>query len=124
MSTNIVFYNCQGIRPKRKELELSLKENVINVNALNETFHSKSTISKSQITILSEMTVPTGQKGSVAFLVKHGLVVNKEYRNDDFNIIADNEALLSISNFLITKPSLWQPITAQMETRTSHSSNH
>ena len=28
-----------------------------------------------------------------AFLVKNGLVVNKEYRNDDFNIITDNEAL-------------------------------
>ena len=78
MGTNIVFYNCQGIRPKRKELELLLKENVINVNVLNETFLSKSTISKSQIMILSEMTVPTGQKGDVAFLVKHGLVVNKK----------------------------------------------
>ena len=35
----------------------------------------------------------TGQKGGVAFLVKHGLVVNKEFRNADFNIITDNEAL-------------------------------
>ena len=43
----------------------------------------------------------TGQGGGVAFLVKNGLVVNKEYRNDDFNIITDNEALaieLQISN--------------------------
>ena len=32
--------------------------------------------------------------GGVAFLVKHGLVVNKEYRNTDFNIITDNEALV------------------------------
>ena len=44
----------------------------------------------------------TGQRGDVAFLVKYGLVVNKEYRNnDDFNIITDNEALaieLEISN--------------------------
>ena len=42
----------------------------------------------------------TGQRG-VAFLVKYGLVVNKEYRNNDFNIIANNEALaikLEISN--------------------------
>ena len=29
-----------------------------------------------------------------AFLVKHGLVINKEYRNIDFNIITDNEALV------------------------------
>ena len=36
----------------------------------------------------------TGLGGGVAFLVKHGLVVNKEYRNTDFNIITDNEALV------------------------------
>ena len=35
----------------------------------------------------------TGVRGGVAFLVKHGLVVNKEYRNTDFDIITDNEAL-------------------------------
>ena len=35
-----------------------------------------------------------GARGRVAFLVKHGLVINKEYRNIDFNIITDNEALL------------------------------
>ena len=34
------------------------------------------------------------QRGGLAFLVKHGLVVNKEYRNSDFNIITDNEALV------------------------------
>ena len=56
MGTNILFQNCQGIRPKRKELELYLKENVIDVIALNETFLSKSTMSKSQVIILSEMT--------------------------------------------------------------------
>ena len=36
----------------------------------------------------------TGTRGGVAFLVKHGLVINKEYRNIDFNIITDNEALV------------------------------
>ena len=41
MGTNILFWNCQGIRPKRKELELYLKENVIDVIALNATFLSK-----------------------------------------------------------------------------------
>ena len=35
----------------------------------------------------------TGQREGITFLVKNGLVVNKEYRNDDFNIITDNEAL-------------------------------
>ena len=36
----------------------------------------------------------TGTRGEVALLVKHGLVINKEYRNTDFNIITDNEALV------------------------------
>ena len=36
----------------------------------------------------------TGARGGVAFLVKHGLVINKEYRNIDFNMITDNEALV------------------------------
>ena len=38
MGLNILFWNCQGIRPKRKELELYLKENVIDIIALNEIF--------------------------------------------------------------------------------------
>ena len=43
----------------------------------------------------------TDQRRGIAFLVKNGPVVNKEYRNYDFNIITDNEALtieLEISN--------------------------
>ena len=43
----------------------------------------------------------TGQRGGVAFLIKHGLVINKEYRNSYFNIITENEALavnLELSN--------------------------
>ena len=38
MRTNILFSNFQGIRPKRKELELYLKENLIDII---ETFLSK-----------------------------------------------------------------------------------
>ena len=43
----------------------------------------------------------TGQRGGVAFLVKHGLVINKEHGNSDFNIITESEALainLELSN--------------------------
>ena len=101
MGTNILFWNCQGIRSKLKELELYLKENVIGIIALNETFLSK----KHNFKILGYDTIrndrSTGQRGGVAFLVKYGLVVNKEYRHNDFNIITDNEALaieLEISN--------------------------
>ena len=101
MGTNILFWNCQGIRPKRKEVELYPKENVIDVIALNETFLSK----KHNFKIPGYDTIrndhSTGLRGGVAFLVKNGLVVNKEYRNEDFNIITDNEALaieLELSN--------------------------
>ena len=43
--------------------------------------------------ILPEMTVFNWPKGGVAFLVKNGQVLNKEYRYDEFNIITDNKAL-------------------------------
>ena len=36
-----MFWNCQGIRSKRKELELYLTENSIDIIALNETFLNK-----------------------------------------------------------------------------------
>ena len=60
--------------------------------ALNETFLSK----KHNFKIPGYGTIrndrSTGHGGGVAFLLKHGLVVNKEYRTSDFNIITDNEA--------------------------------
>ena len=93
MGLNILFWNCEGIRPKRKELELYLKENEIDIVALNETFLNK----KLNFEIIGYDTIrndrSTGQKGGVAFLVKHGLVINKECRNSDFSIITSNEAL-------------------------------
>ena len=101
MGTNILFWNCQCIRSKRKELELYLKENVIDVIALNETFLSK----KHNFKISRYDTIrnarSTGQRGGVAFLVKNGQVVNKEYMNVDFQVVTDNEALaidLELSN--------------------------
>ena len=101
MGLNITFWNCQGIRSKRKELELYLKENSIDIIALNETFLNKKINFKIQGygTIRNDRS--TGTKGGVAFLVKHGLVVNKGFRNADFNIITENEALainLELSN--------------------------
>ena len=93
MGTNILFWNCQGIRPKRKELELYLQENIVDVIALNETFLSK--MQNFRIpgydTIRNDHS--TGQKGGVAILIKHCLVVNEQYKNSDFNIITDIDAL-------------------------------
>ena len=36
-----MFWNCQGVRSKRKELELYLKENNFDIVALNETILTK-----------------------------------------------------------------------------------
>ena len=89
--TNILFWNYQGFRSKRKELELYLKENVTHVIALNEMFFNK----KHNFKIAGYDTIrndSSTDQGGVAFLVKYGPVVNK-YRNNDFNIIADNQVL-------------------------------
>ena len=94
MGTNIMFWNCQGVRPKRKELELYLKENNFDIVALNETFLTKKIDFKIQGYDTIKNDRSTCARGGVAFLLKHGLVTNKEYRNTDFNIITDNEALV------------------------------
>ena len=93
MGLHILFWNCQVIRPKRKELELYLKENEFDIVALNEMFLDKKINFRlpGYDTIQNDRS--TGQKGGVAFLVKHGLVINKEYRNNDFSIITSNEVL-------------------------------
>ena len=79
MGLNIFLWNCQGIRPKRKELELYVKEDEIEILALNETFLNE----KLNFRITGYDTIrnyrSTGQKVGVVFLVKHGLVINKEY---------------------------------------------
>ena len=87
MGTNILFWNCQGIRPKCKELELYLKKNVIDVISLNEKFLNKKHNFKIPGYDSIRKDRSTGQGGGVAFLVKNGPVVNKKYRDDDFNII-------------------------------------
>ena len=77
MCSNILFWNCHGIRAKRKELELELylTEYVIDFIALNETFLNK----KLDFRITGYDTIrndrSTGQRGGVAFLVKHDLVI-------------------------------------------------
>ena len=94
MGTNIMFWNCQEIRSKHKELELYLKENNFDIISLNETFLTKNVDFKIQGYDTIENDHSTATRGEVAFLVKHGLVINKEYRNIDFNIITDNETLV------------------------------
>ena len=94
MGTHIMFWNCQGIRPKHKRLELYLKENNFGIVALNETFLTKKIDFKIQGYDATKNYHSTGARGGAAFLVKHGLIINEEYLNTDFYIITDNEALV------------------------------
>ena len=90
VGTNIMFWNCQGIRPKRKELELYLKENNFDIVALNGTFNAKQTNFKVQgYDAIKKRLFNWCQMWGC-----HGLVINKEYHNIDFNIITDNETLV------------------------------
>ena len=93
MGTSILFWNCKGIRPTRKELELYLKKNVIDVIALNKTFLSKKTQFQNSRLWYYQKWPFNWPKRRCCLSCKNGLVVNKEYRNDDFNIITNNEAL-------------------------------
>ena len=83
MGTNIMFWNCQGIGSKHKELGLYLKENNFDIVGLNKTFLIKKVDFKVQGYDTIKNDRPTGTRGGVAFLVKQGLVINKEYRNID-----------------------------------------
>ena len=90
---NIVFWNCQGLRPKRKELQNYLLENQIDILAQNETFLKP----KFKFHFLGYDIYKNdrlvGTKGGVAILVKKGIIVNQEWKNEHFNVITDNEAL-------------------------------
>ena len=90
-----MFWNCQGVRSKHKELELYLKENNFDIVALNETFLTKKIDFKIQGYDTIKNDRSTGARGGVAFLLKHGLVINKAYRNADFYIITHNKALVT-----------------------------
>ena len=89
-----MFWNCQGVRPKRKGLELYLKENNFDIITQNETFLTKKIDFKIQGYDTIKNDRSTGARGGVAFPVKNGLVINKEYRNTDFIIITDNKVLV------------------------------
>ena len=90
---NIVFWNCQGLRTKRKELQNYLLENQIDILALKETFlKPKFKFHLPGYDIYKNDRL-VGTKGGVAILVKKGIIVNQEWKNEHFNVITDNEAL-------------------------------
>ena len=86
MGMNIVFWNCQGLRPKRKELQNYLL-------ALNETFLESKIKFHLPGYDIYKTDRSVGTKGGVAILVKKRIIVNQEWKNEHFNVITDNEAL-------------------------------
>ena len=88
---NIVFWNCQGLRPKQKGLQNYLLENQIDILALNKTFLKPKF--KFHLPGYDKNDRLVGIKGAVAILVEKDITVNQEWENDHFNVITDNEAL-------------------------------
>ena len=115
MGTHIMVWNCQGISPKYKELELYLKENNFDIVALNETFLTKKIDFEIQGYDTIKNDRSTGVRGGAAFLVKHGLVINKEYCDTDFNIITDSEALVIDIDLSNNQNLILATIYCQME---------
>ena len=77
---NIVFRNCQGLRPKRKELQNYLLENQIDILALNETFLKPKFKFHPPGYDMYKNGRLVGTKGGVAILVKKGIIVNQEWK--------------------------------------------
>ena len=93
---NIVFWNCQGLRPKWKELQNYLLENQIDILALNETFlKPKFKFHLPGYDIYKNDRL-VGTKGGVAILVKKGIIVNQEWKNEHFNVVTDNNEALAV----------------------------
>ena len=112
---NIVFWNCEGLRPKRKESQNYLPENQIDILALNETFFNQNLKFHLPGYDIYKNDRLVGIKGGVAILVKKGIIVNQEWKNKHFNVITNNEAL-AIEIELKTGIRLyWLPFIAQTE---------
>ena len=87
------FWNCQGIRQKRKELLNYLLENQIDILALNKTFLKPKFKFHLPGYDIHKFDRPVGTKGGVAILVKKGIIVNQKWKNEHFSVITDNETL-------------------------------
>ena len=112
---NIVFWNCQGLRPKRKELQNYLQENQIDILALNKTFLKPKFKFHLPGHDISKNDRLVGTKGGIAILVKNAIIVNQEWKNDHFNVITDNEALAIENELQNGDQIILAKITAQME---------
>ena len=77
MGIKIVCLNCRSIRARRKELEIYLNENEIDILAVNETYLTpKTTFSLPGYDVIRNDR-SDGSRGGVAFLVKTEIIMNK-----------------------------------------------
>ena len=90
---NIVFWNCQGLRPKRKELQNYVLQNQIDIPALSETFLEPKLDFGLPGYDISKNNRLVGTKVGVTILVKKSINVKQEWKSERFNVITDNEAL-------------------------------
>ena len=74
---NIVFWNCQGLRPKRKELQNYLVENQMDILALNKTFLQPKFSFYPPGYEIYKIDRLLGTKGGVAILVKKASLSTK-----------------------------------------------
>ena len=70
-----------------------LPENQIDILALNETFLKPKIKFHLPGYDIYKSDKLVGSKGGVAILVKKGIIVNQEWKDEHFNAITDNEAL-------------------------------
>ena len=81
LGINTVFWNCQGLRPKRKGLENYLLQNQIDILALNETFLKPKFKFHLKGYDIYRNDRLVGTKGDVAILVKKVIIVHQEWKN-------------------------------------------
>ena len=108
---DIVFFNCQGLRPKRKELQNYLLENQIDILALNETFLKP----KFKFHLPGYDIYKNDRLIGTTVLVKKGILVNQKWKNEHFNVITDNEALAVEIELQKGIRLFWLPFIAEME---------
>ena len=68
-------------------------ENQIDIPAFNETFLKPKFKFHLPDYDIHKNDRLVGTKGGVPILVKKGIIVNQEWKNDHFNVITENEAL-------------------------------
>ena len=88
-----MFYGTVKASDQNGRITKLFAKNQIDILALNETFLKPKFKFHLPGYDIYKNARPVGTKGGVAILVKKGIIVNQEWKNEHFNVITDNEAL-------------------------------